>query len=99
MLIEPGGCHWPVAATIPASTTTTTIVRIKVARSELMFSTPIFAKIAVSAAKTADNTAQNCQEIVADFTYPSSSAPVCGIIAFWLVLPPLIGDWTMLHGK
>jgi hypothetical protein len=38
-----------------------TAVRIKVAQSELMFSTPTFAKIAVSAANTADRTAQSCQ--------------------------------------
>ena len=40
----------------------TTMVRMKVARSELTFSTPTFAKIAVSAANTADSTAQNCQD-------------------------------------
>ena len=40
----------------------TTMVRMKVARSELMFSTPTLAKMAVSAAKTADITAQNCQD-------------------------------------
>src|SRR5271165_806116 len=37
-------------------------VRIRVARSELMSSTPTLAKIAVSAANTADNTAQACQD-------------------------------------
>ncbi len=40
----------------------TTMVRMKGARSELMFSTPTLAKIAVSAAKTADSTAHSCQE-------------------------------------
>src|SRR3954462_1871839 len=40
----------------------TTSVRMKVARSELTFSTPILAKIAVSAAKIAESTAQNCQD-------------------------------------
>ncbi len=40
----------------------TTMVRMKVARSELMFSTPTLAKIAVSAANTAENTAQTCQD-------------------------------------
>jgi hypothetical protein len=35
---------------------------MKVARSELMFSTPTLAKIAVSAAKIADSTAQVCQD-------------------------------------
>ena len=35
-------------------------MRIKVARSELMFATPTLAKMAVNAAKIADSTAQNC---------------------------------------
>src|SRR6185437_16531637 len=35
---------------------------MKVARSELTFSTPIFAKIAVSAANTADSTAHTCHD-------------------------------------
>ena len=39
-----------------------TIVRIKVAKSELTFSTPILAKIAVSAANAAERTAQVCQD-------------------------------------
>jgi hypothetical protein len=38
------------------------MVRMKVAKSELTFSTPTFAKIAVSAAKIADGTAHACQE-------------------------------------
>ena len=38
------------------------MVRMKVARSELTFSTPTLAKIAVSAANTADSTAQNCHD-------------------------------------
>jgi hypothetical protein len=38
------------------------MVRINVARSGLMFSTPTLAKIAVSAAKTADSSAQSCHE-------------------------------------
>ncbi len=37
------------------------MVRMKVARSGLMFSTPTFAKIAVKAAKQADSSAQVCQ--------------------------------------
>ena len=37
-----------------------TIVRMNVAKSELTFSTPNFAKIAVSAAKVAESKAQNC---------------------------------------
>src|SRR5262245_14172383 len=38
-----------------------TMVRMKVAKSALTFSTPTLAKIAVRAANTADATAQNCQ--------------------------------------
>lgn len=38
------------------------MVRMNVAKSELTFATPTFAKIAVSAANTADMTAQNCQD-------------------------------------
>jgi hypothetical protein len=50
-------------------------VRMKVARSELMFSTPTFAKIAVNAAKTADASAQNCQDESAVVTsnYPETA--------------------------
>ena len=44
-----------------------TIVLKKVAKSELTFSIPIFAKIAVSAAKIADSNAQNCQEEIVSF--------------------------------
>src|SRR5271166_1223079 len=40
-----------------------TIVRTKVAKSEVTFSTPTLAKIAVSAAKAADSTAQVCQAV------------------------------------
>jgi len=39
-----------------------TTVRISVAKSELTFSTPTLAKMAVSAAKAAERTAQNCLE-------------------------------------
>ena len=39
-------------------------VRIRVARSELMPATPTFAKIAVSAANTAERIAQSCQELM-----------------------------------
>jgi acyl CoA:acetate/3-ketoacid CoA transferase alpha subunit len=45
-----------------ASVTRMTMVRMKVAKSELMFSMPILAKIAVIAAKIADKIAQNCQD-------------------------------------
>ena len=38
------------------------MVRMKVAKSEPTFSMPTLAKMAVSAAKPADSTAQNCQE-------------------------------------
>ena len=38
------------------------MVRINVARSELIFSTPSLAKMAVSAANAAEKTAQNCQD-------------------------------------
>jgi hypothetical protein len=38
------------------------MVRMKVARSEFTFSTPILANIAVSAAKTADRAAHTCQD-------------------------------------
>ena len=41
--------------------------RINVARSELIFSTPSLAKMAVSAANAAEKTAQNCQDDIALF--------------------------------
>src|SRR5690348_18344496 len=41
----------------------TITVRIRVARSELIPSTPTLAKMAVSAAKTAERKAQSCQEL------------------------------------
>jgi hypothetical protein len=47
-----------------ASVTRMTMVRMKVAQSELMFSTPILAKMAVSAANAADNKAQNTQDAI-----------------------------------
>jgi hypothetical protein len=43
------------------SVTMMTIVRMKVARSESICSTPTLAKIAVSAAKTAERSAQTIQ--------------------------------------
>jgi hypothetical protein len=46
---------------ISAKVSRITQVRMKVARSELMFATPTFAKMAVSAAKIAESTAQSCQ--------------------------------------
>ena len=39
-----------------------TTARMKVAKSELTFSTPILAKMAVNAAKVADSSAQSCHE-------------------------------------
>src|SRR6266567_2838078 len=60
--IGPGWLNWPVANRISERLISTMIVRMKVARSGLMSSTPTLAKIAVSAANTADSTAQTCQE-------------------------------------
>jgi hypothetical protein len=53
----------PVTAKKKSKVTMTTTVRMKLARSELTFSTPILAKIAVSAANTADGTAPVCQYV------------------------------------
>ena len=50
--------HFPVTATNVARTKRMTQVRISVAKSESTPGRPIFAKIAVSAAKTAENKAQ-----------------------------------------
>jgi hypothetical protein len=41
-----------------------TTVRMNVAKSESMFATPTFAKMAVRAAKTADNKAQTTHEAI-----------------------------------
>ena len=60
--ISAGFWNCRVAKTINPKTATTTIVRMKVARSEFTFSTPILANIAVSAANTADSTAQSCHD-------------------------------------
>ena len=48
----------PVRKTMPQDMITTTTVRIAVARFEFTPSIPIFAKIEVSAAKTADSSAK-----------------------------------------
>src|SRR3546814_19778178 len=48
-----------------------TMVRMKVAKSELTFSTPILPKIAASAAKPADSRAQSCHWPSRDFMTPS----------------------------
>ena len=53
-----GLLHLPVAYTNPASTTMMTPVRTRVARSESTPSSPSLAKMAVSAANTADQSAQ-----------------------------------------
>ena len=53
-----GLVHYPMLYTNPARATRITHVRTSVARSESMPSKPILAKIAVSAANTADNNAQ-----------------------------------------
>eukprot|EP00913_Durusdinium_trenchii_P026868 g25203.t1 len=55
------GCQPPITDRMAPSTARITRVRMKVAKSEFTFSIPILAKIAVSAAKTAERTAQNCQ--------------------------------------
>jgi hypothetical protein len=54
-----------------------TMVRTKVAKSELTFSTPILAKIARSAADAANRTAQNCQERNAGFMKPGTWKTAC----------------------
>ena len=58
------GRHSPSSDSIAASTTMMTIVRKNVARSELIPATPTLAKIAVSAANTADIAAQNGQPLI-----------------------------------
>src|ERR1700679_3474207 len=60
--IGPDVANGPVASSKTRKLKRTTTVRMNVARSEPMFSTPIFAKIAVSAANTADSTAHTCQD-------------------------------------
>ena len=61
--MDVGGCHCPVPSRIPPSTIRITTVLMKVAKSESIFSMPILAKMAVSAAKAADSKAQNCHDI------------------------------------
>src|SRR5882757_3886859 len=56
-----GCCQFPDAWTISAATSRMTMVRINVAKSELTFSIPIFAKMAVRAANPAESSAQNTQ--------------------------------------
>ena len=52
-----------------------TKVRMKVAKSELTFSTPTLAKIAVSAAKIAERTAQTCQDSAPSISSARRAAP------------------------
>jgi hypothetical protein len=52
---------------MPPSTNRITIVRTKVAKSELMFSTRILVKTAVTAANATDRTAQNCHVVTGEF--------------------------------
>ena len=63
------GWYPPVEITISAKMARIRTVLIKVAKLESMFSTPIFPKMAVSAAKHADRTAQNCHSNKADFNF------------------------------
>src|SRR5581483_1227497 len=56
---SPGARNSPVATRIAASTATITSVRTNVATSALTFSTPILAKIAVSAANVAESSAKS----------------------------------------
>src|SRR3954465_11274067 len=64
--MSPRGCHWPVPRRMAPSASRITMVRMRVARSELTFSTPILAKMAVRAANAAESSAQSCQEVRAD---------------------------------
>lgn len=80
----------PVPMRIRPNTDITTKVRIKVARSESMLSTPTLAKIAVSAANTADSKAHSIQELL-KLTGLSRSvarpASNCGAVRqFWRML-------------
>jgi hypothetical protein len=54
--------HCPVPTTTLVSTSKITTVRTKMAKSELAFSLPILAKMAVRAANPADRPSQNRQE-------------------------------------
>src|SRR5580692_5375293 len=73
--IGPDAVNWPVASSNTRKLMRTTTVRLNVARSEPMFSTPILAKMAVRAANTADRSAQSCQDsIVIHFPSPSTAA-------------------------
>ncbi len=56
------------------------MVRMKVAKSELMRVTPILPKIAVSAAKKADPSAKNCQEEKKVFMRTPSAKGRCPLL-------------------
>lgn len=66
--MEPSGCAPRVAKTIAPVIATITSVRRKVAKFELIPATPILAKIAVRAAKSADNKAKTSQLWFGDVT-------------------------------
>ncbi|SUQ45954.1 hypothetical protein CNEONATNEC32_01126 [Clostridium neonatale] len=59
----------PLKNTRPHAITRTTTVRIAVARSELIPSIPIFAKIDVSAAKSADSNAKTTHILCPPFNF------------------------------
>ena len=60
------------------------MVRIKVAKSEFTFSIPIFAKMAVSAAKAAESSAQNVHEsakfFIAIYSGTTRTAPRAALV-------------------
>jgi|GEM_PF-5151432 hypothetical protein len=64
-----GCCQLPVMYTIRPAAQKMTMVRMNVAKSELTFSTPILAKIAVKAAKAADSNAYNGHEATRLFIF------------------------------
>src|SRR4051794_11005677 len=69
-----------------------TIVRTRVAKSELTFSTPTFPKIAVRAANTAESTAQKGQDAIIIFM----ATP--GILAK-IIVPPSPSWYLWPHGR
>lgn len=64
-----GACHCPVTVTMSVTITKITKVRTNVAKSEFVFVTPTFAKMAVSAAKHAERSAQINQVLESDLIY------------------------------
>ena len=65
--IVPSSLNVPCAKTIPQAKIKITTVRTAVARFELTFLMPIFAKTAVMAAKNADKKAKISQNIINNF--------------------------------